>query len=183
MAYDFSTLTNSVKETEEHLVRELSNVRTGRATPTLLDSIRPETYGTRTPLREIASVSVEDARTLRIIAWDKELGKAIEKAITEANLGVSVSIDDQGVRVTFPDLTAERRVLLVKITGEKLEQAKVAIRSHRTETIRTMEVAEKDGELSKDELFRLKEEAQKIIDATNEKMESLAEEKRKEISL
>lgn len=183
MAYDFSTLTNSVKETEEHLVRELSNIRTGRATPTLLDGIKPEAYGTRTPLREIASVSVEDARTLRIIAWDKELGKAIEKAITEANLGVSVSIDDQGVRATFPDLTTERRVLLVKITGEKIEQAKVAIRSHRTETIRNMESAEKNGDLSKDELFRLKEDAQKIIDAANEKMDSLAEEKRKEISL
>ena len=81
MAYDFSTLKANIKETEEWLARELSGVRTGRATPSLLDGVKPEAYGTRTPLREIASVSVEDARTLRIIPWDKGLLKAIEKVI------------------------------------------------------------------------------------------------------
>src|SRR3989338_1835633 len=109
MAYDFAPLKNKIKETEEWLTRELSGVRTGRATPSLLDGVKPEAYGTRTPLRELASVSVEDARTLRIVPWDMSILKTIEKGITEADLGVGVAIDDQGLRVSFPSLTSERR--------------------------------------------------------------------------
>ncbi len=182
MAYDFSALTNGIKETEEHLARELANIRTGRAAPALLDGVKPEAYGTRTPLRELASVSIEDARTLRVMPWDKSLGKAIEKAITEADLGVSVVTDDQGVRVIFPELTAERRTLLAKVAGEKLEQAKVAVRTHRTEAIRALEAAEKEGGMSKDDLFRLKEEVQKMIDAGIERLEAAVERKRGEIA-
>lgn len=182
MAHDFSALTKSINETQEHLTRELANIRTGRATPTLLDGIKPEAYGTRTPLREIASVSVEDARTLRIIAWDKELSKEIEKAITVADLGVSVSVDDQGVRVTFPTLTEDRRALLSKLAGEKLEQAKISVRAHRTEALHTFEAQEKNGDISKDELFRAKEEVQKVIDAGTTQFESMTEKKRKEIT-
>jgi len=182
MAYDFSKLINGIKETEEHLAREFSNIRTGRAVPTLLDSVKPEAYGTRTPLREIASVSIEDARTLRVVAWDKGLGKAIEKAIIDTNLGVSVSVDDQGVRVTFPDLTSERRELLNKLVGEKLEQAKVSVRNHRTDFIRTLESDEKNGDISKDELFRFKEEVQKFVNDGIERFEASAARKRDEIA-
>ena len=106
MTYDFSSLKNKIKETEEWLARELSGVRTGRATPALLDGVKPEAYGTRTALRELASVSVEDARTLRVIPWDRGLLKAIEKGITDADLGVGVSTDEQGLRVSFPELTS-----------------------------------------------------------------------------
>src|SRR3989338_2838561 len=109
MAYDFSKLKTNIKETEEWLARELSGVRTGRATPALLDAVKPEAYGTRTPLRELASVSVEDARTLRVIPWDNTILKIIEKGIIDANLGVGVATDDQGLRVSFPELTSERR--------------------------------------------------------------------------
>ncbi|VAW32974.1 Ribosome recycling factor [hydrothermal vent metagenome] len=182
MAYDFSALTNGIKETEEHLEREFSNIRTGRAAPALLDNIKPEAYGTRTPLRELATVNVEDARTLRILVWDKAMNKEIEKAVTKANLGVSVSTDDQGVRVSFPDLTSERRELLAKITSEKLEQAKVAVRAHRTDALRKLEADEKAGDISKDELFHLKEEVQKIVDAGIKQFEATAERKRKEIA-
>ncbi len=182
MAYDFSVLTTNIKEAEEHFARELTNIRIGRAIPTILDSIKPQAYGTRTPLRELASISIEDTRTLRIVAWDKELVKIIEKAIIDADLGVSVSVDDQGVRATFPDLTAERRILLSKVTGEKLEQAKVSVRTHRTDAIRTLDAAEKNGDMGKDELFRLKEEVQKIIDTCIEHLEAMAEKKYEEIT-
>lgn len=182
MAYDFSVLTANIKEAEEHFARELTNIRIGRATPTILDGIKPDAYGTRTPLRELASISIEDTRTLRIVAWDKELVKIIEKAIIDADLGVSVSVDDQGVRATFPDLTAERRTLLSKVTGEKLEQAKVTVRTHRTDAIHTLDAAEKNGDMGKDELFRLKEEVQKIIDTCIEYLETMAEKKHKEIT-
>ncbi|OGG64476.1 hypothetical protein A3C94_02500, partial [Candidatus Kaiserbacteria bacterium RIFCSPHIGHO2_02_FULL_55_17] len=127
MAYDFSKLKTHIKETEEWLARELSGVRTGRATPSLLDGVKPEAYGTRTPLRELASVSVEDAKTLRIIPWDRSIVKTIEKGITEADLGVGLATDDQGLRVSFPELTSERREQLSKLAGDKTEQAKVTL--------------------------------------------------------
>lgn len=181
MAYDFSTLQAAIKETEEWLARELSGVRTGRAAPALLDGVKPEAYGTRTPLRDIASVSIEDPRTLRIIPWDASLVKAIEKSITEANLGVGVATDDQGIRVSFPELTAERRTQLARIAGEKAEQAKVTLRGHRTDTLKALEALEKEGGMGKDELARLKTEMQKLVDAAGEVLAERLARKQKEI--
>jgi len=182
MAYDFSKLKANIKETEEWLSRELSGVRTGRATPTLLDSVKPEAYGTRTSLRELASVSVEDARTLRVIPWDTTLLKTIEKGITDADLGISVSTDDQGLRVSFPELTSERRAQLSKIAGDKTEQAKVTLRSHRTDAIKALDAAEKEGGMGKDEAARLKTEIQKLIDAGNDALAGHLVKKETEIS-
>ncbi|MDO8566609.1 MAG: ribosome-recycling factor [bacterium] len=183
MAYDFSKLKANIRETEEWLARELSGVRTGRATPTLLDSVKPEAYGTRTSLRELASVSVEDARTLRVIPWDRGLLKAIEKGITDADLGVGVSTDEQGLRVSFPELTFERREQLTKIAGNKTEQAKGTLRSHRTDALKTLDAAEKEGGMGKDEAARLKIEIQKFIDAGNESILKIQERKEEEIRL
>lgn len=182
MAYDFSPLKEKIKETEEWLLRELSGVRTGRATPTLLDTVRAEAYGSRTPIRELAAISVEDARTIRIIPWDKELLKAIEKGIVEADLGVGVSIDDQGLRVTFPELTSERRTQLSKIAGDRTEQAKVTLRSHRTDALKALDAAEKEGGMGKDEVTRLKADVQKLIDAGNESLLASLQKKEHEIA-
>jgi len=181
MAYDFSKLKAHIKETEEWLARELSGVRTGRATPTLLDAVKPEAYGTRTALRELGSVSVEDARTLRIIPWDKTVTKAIEKGITEADLGVGVSTDDQGLRVTFPDLTSERREQLSKIARDKTEHAKVTLRQHRTDAIKEIDQLKKGG-MSEDQAKRDKEELQKLIDAGNNALLKVLERKEGEIA-
>jgi ribosome recycling factor len=182
MAYDFSTVKNNIKETEEWLARELSAVRTGRATPSILDGVKPEVYGTRSPLRDLGSVSVEDARTLRVIPWDKSVMKAIEKGITDANLGVGVSTDDQGIRVTFPELSSERRTQLLKLAGDKTEQAKVTLRGHRTDAIKALDAAEKEGGMGKDEVARLKVELQKLIDAGNEALVANLKKKETEIA-
>jgi ribosome recycling factor len=182
MAYDFTSLKKTITETEEWLMRELSGVRTGRATPALLDGVKPEAYGTRTPITQVANVSVEDARTLRIIPWDASLTKEIERAITEANLGVGVSVDGQGLRVSFPELTSERRVQLSKIAGDKTEQARVTLRGHRTDAIKALEEAKKEGGMGDDELKRLKEEVQKFIDAGNDKLAELLKKKETEIA-
>lgn len=182
MAYDFSNLKTQIKETEEWLVRELSGVRTGRATPTLLDGVRIEAYGTRTPLSQAASVSVEDARTLRVTPWDAALAKAVEKGITDADLGVGVSADSQGVRVTFPELTSERRTQLMKIAGDRHEQARTTLRGHRSEAMKAIEADEKDGGMGKDEVKRLKDEVQKLIDAGNDSLAKLLERKETEIA-
>jgi ribosome recycling factor len=182
MAYDFSKLQSHITQTTEWLSRELSGVRTGRATPTLLDSVKPEAYGTRTPLRELGSVSVEDARTLRIIPWDRTLVKEIEKGIVDADLGVGVSTDEQGLRVSFPELTGERREQLLKICRDKMEQAKVTLRGHRTDAIKELDAAEKAGGMGKDEIARLKTELQKLIDEGNESLLTVLKRKEEEIS-
>lgn len=182
MAYDFSKLDAQVADAKEWLTREFTGIRTGRASPALLDNVKPEVYGTRTPIAQVASVSIEDARTIRIIPWDKSVTKAIEKAITEADLGVSAATDDQGLRVFFPELTAERRVILGKLAGEKTEHARVTLRGHRTEAIKDLEAAEKEGGMGEDELKRLKEEVQKKIDAAGEALDVLYKKKQDEIS-
>jgi ribosome recycling factor len=182
MAYDFSTLTTRISETEAWLAHELSSVRTGRAAPSLLDGVKPEAYGARTPLRDIASVSVEDARTLRIIPWDKGLVKAIEKGITDADLGVGVSVDDQGLRISFPELTSERRTQLLRLAGEKTEQARVALRGHRIEALKALEAAEKAGGMGEDEVERTKAEIQKHIDAGNTALAAALSRKEEEIA-
>jgi len=182
MAYDFSKLKGAIKETEEWLTRELSGVRTGRASPSLLDSVKPEVYGARTPITQIGSVGVEDARTLRVIPWDKSVMKAVEKAIIDADLGVGVATDDQGLRVTFPELTAERRVLLTRLSNEKHEQAKVTLRGHRTDALKELEAAEKEGGMGKDEIDRLKKEVQKHVDDGAAALAALAKKKEDEIA-
>lgn len=179
--FDTTKLKTAIKETEEHLTRELSGVRTGRATPTLLDGVKADAYGSRTPLAQIANISVEDARTLRIIPWDKDLAKPIEKAIVEADLGVGTATDDAGLRVTFPELTSERRTQLSKLAGEKAEQAKVSLRSHRTDAIKEIDALVKDG-MGEDVGKRNKEEVQKLIDAGNDAIGALLKKKEAEIA-
>ncbi len=182
MAYDFGPLDKEIKETEEWLAREFSSIRTGRASPALLDSVKVDVYGSHTPINQIGSVMIEDARTLRIVPWDKSLSKSIERAIMEADLGISTSVDDQGLRAFFPQLTAERRTLLMKSANDRVEQAKVTLRGHRAETIKAIEGSEKDGGISKDEIFRLKEDVQKRIDAGMAALDALAKKKQDEIS-
>jgi ribosome recycling factor len=127
-------------------------------------------------------VSVEDPRTLRISVWDHGTIKAVEKAITEADLGVSVSADGSGIRVIFPELTSERRAQLIKIAKAKLEEARVSIRGARDEAVKEIESLEKAGELSQDEKFSAKEDLQKRVEMFNATLESLFERKESEIN-
>ena len=180
MAFDPNPLKQKIKETEEWLGKELSSIRTGRAAPALLDGVRAEAYGQRSPLRELANISVEDARTIRVTPWDASLTKAIEKGIMEADLGVGVSVDDAGVRVSFPELTAERRTQLAKLAGERAEQARVTLRNHRTEAIKEIDALEKEG-MQKDQAKRDRDEVQKLIDAGNDALAALVKKKEAEI--
>lgn len=181
MAYDFSKLKSGIKEREEWLTRELSHIRSGRATPSVLDSVAVESYGARLPIQGVASVTTEDARTIRLSPWDQANISAIEKAITTASLGLSVAVDDKGLRVTFPELTGERRELVVKLAKEKMEEARVAVRRLRDEVTRDIEAKERDGEIGEDEKFRLKTDIQKQIDAVNTRFEEAFKKKEKEI--
>ena len=181
MTYDFSQLKKKTKELEEWLKKEHAQIRTGRATPALLDGIFVEAYGVRTPINQVGSMSVEDSRNLRITLWDMSHAKDVEKAIMLANLGVSVGLDDKGVRVSFPELTTERRTSLIKIAKDRLEQARVTMRKLRDESWTDIQKKEKQGGMSEDDKFRFKNEMEKIIQETNKNLESAALKKEKEI--
>lgn len=181
MTYNFSDLKQNVEGVQEWLSKEYLGIRTGRATPALLDGILVESYGSRLPINQIATVGVEDARTLRISPWDASQVKEIEKAIVDANLGISVSTDDLGSRVSFPELTAERRSVLVKLLKDKLEDARISLRSERDKVWGDIQKQQQDGEISEDEKFNYKEEMQKIIDEAGKKLDELATKKETEI--
>jgi len=181
MAYSFEQFKKEAKEVEGWFSKELSAVHTGRATPALLDGVTIESFGARTSISHIAGINTEDARTIRVAPWDKSHIKDIERAINDANLGVSVSSDDAGVRVFFPELTAERRELLAKVIKQKLEDARVSLRKNREEVWEDIQEKEKAGELSEDEKFRLKDELQTLVDTANGSLEGMADKKEVEI--
>ncbi len=182
MSYNIKAFVTSGEEVVKRLEREFASVRTGRATPILLDLVLVESYGVRVPIQQIGSLSVEDARTLRLSVWDQSAIKSAERAITEADLGVSVVVDGTGLRVIFPELTSERRVQLLKIAKSKLEEARVSLRSVRDEVIKDIERLEKAGEMSQDEKFGAKEEVQKHVESFNATLIHLYETKEKEIN-
>lgn len=179
--YDFSSFKNKIKVTEEWLSKELSQVRTGRATPTILDSVRVDAYGSEMPIQNVASVSSEDARTLRISPWDNSMVRPIEKAITVADLGLSVAVDDKGLRVSFPVLTTETRGQFVKMAKQKVEEAKVALRQERNKVNDDLQNSKKAGSLGEDDFLRAKTEVDKLTKEAGDKFDLLCDKKEKEI--
>lgn len=182
MAYDFKHFDSRVSEIDSWLMREFTGIRTGRATPALLDLVSVEAYGSRMPINQVGSVSVEDPRTIRVSVWDASLVREVEKGITASDLGVSVVTDSSGLRVIFPMLTGERRVQLLKLAKAKLEEARVSIRGARDEAMKEIDAEEKSGELSEDEKFSAKEELQKRVDTKNRALEGHYDLKEKEIN-
>lgn len=182
MAYNFTTFKQGVKDTEEWLKRELSSVRTGRANLAILDSVKVEAYGSFMPINQVANLAMEDVRSIRISPWDASVTKDLEKAIITSDLGLSVTVDDKGLRVIFPELTGERRLALVKLTKQKLEDAKITLRGEREKVIKDLDAKEKDGSMSEDEKFRTKAELQKMLDESTRNLEEMFSKKEKEIS-
>lgn len=181
MAYDFTQLKTRIKDTEEWLKKELTGIRTGRANMAVLDTIQVEMYGSYMPVNQVANISLEDVRTLRIAPWDSSASKAIEKAIAGSNLGLSTAVDDKGIRLFFPELTGERRSMLVKVAKEKMEDARVALRKERESAWDEIQKKEKEGILTEDDKFRGKDEMQKYIDQGNNNLEALFVKKEQEI--
>jgi len=181
MGYSFSIFERNVLAVEDHLKQEFSSIRTGRAAPVILDAITAEVYGSKMSLREIASITVEDPKTIRVSPWDATLVRAIEKGVTDSNLGLSVSVDDKGLRVIFPELTSERRVSLVKILKQKHEESRISLRQERERVKTDIEEQEKKGGMGEDDKFRYLEELQKKVDAINMRLDELAAKKEKEI--
>ncbi len=175
-------LAKKLEAAREWLVAEYTGIRTGQAAPGFLDSIRVDSYGAKVPINNVASVGIEDARTLRVSPWDSSNVSAIERAIVDADLGVGVVTDSSGLRVTFPELTGERRAALLKLAGSKMEEARVRVRGAREERMKGLDALVKSKEMGEDEARREKERAQKLVDEANQKLEALYAQKEKEIN-
>ena len=181
MQYNFSNFKAELKKVEEFLSKEYTQLNIGRASPMVLDGITVDSYGSFVPLKNVASVSIEDPKTLRIAPWDKGQIKGIEKAIVSSNLGLSVATDDMGIRVIFPQLTTETRQTLVKVLKEKLEEQRIAVRHERVVALEDIEGKKKDAKMTEDEIFAAKEELQKITNETNENLEAIFDKKEQEV--
>jgi ribosome recycling factor len=181
MAYNFTDAKSEFSKIEEWLKTQYTQISTGRANPALLDSVSVETYGSFQPIKNIASITIEEARTMRISPWDKNVVKDIEKAIQVSGLPLSVVSDGNGLRVSIPQLTEESKKSIVKLVKEKLEEARVSVRMIRQNTDKDIDAKEKAGEFAEDDKFRAKEELQKLVDATNASLEAIFTKKEEDI--
>ncbi|MBU9720351.1 MULTISPECIES: ribosome recycling factor [Bacillaceae] len=161
--------------------KELGTIRAGRANPSLLDKVQVEYYGMMTPLNQLATVSVPEARMLTIQPFDKSSISDIERAIQMADLGLSPTNDGNIIRIAIPALTEERRKELVKMTGRYTEEAKVAVRNIRRDANDELKKQEKDGELTEDDLRRSQDEVQQLTDNVIKQIDAIAKEKEEEI--
>jgi ribosome recycling factor len=165
----------------EAFKQELSKIRTGRASLSLLDGIRAEAYGSLMPLNQVATLTIPESRLIVIQPWDPQVIATIEKAILKSELGLTPVNDGKVIRINIPQLTEERRRELVKIVKRVAEEYRVAVRNHSRDAIDTFKQQKKDKEISEDEQFKLQDEAQKETDSFIGKIDDVAAEKENEV--
>lgn len=165
----------------EAMRREFASVRTGKASPALLDSVRVEAYGGQVPLNQVGTVSVPEPRLLTIQPWDRSLIKAIERGLQESDLGLNPSNDGTMIRIPIPPLTEERRREFVRLLHKMAEEGRVAIRQARKDVNDEIKHRQKDGELSEDEARREQDEVQKLTNQYVERVDELLKRKEAEV--
>ena len=165
----------------EYFKTEVSTLRTGRATPALVEDLEVDYYGSKTPLKAVASISAQDPKQLVIQPWDKNAMQPIEKAIQTSSLGLNPIAEKDIIRLAIPPLTGERRKELAKLLGRFAEDARIKIRKEREDALREIDRSAKNKAISEDEKFRGKNEVQKIVDEANKKIEEMSATKEKEI--
>ena len=178
---DLSDIERRMDGALEALNREFGGLRTGRASPALLDPLTVDAYGSQMPLNQLGTVNAPEARLLTVQVWDQQLVKAVEKSVVESDLGLNPQTEGNLIRIPIPDLSEERRVELKKIAGKYAEQGKIAIRNVRRNGMDTLKQMERDGEISQDEQRSQSEEIQKLTDAQISKIDAMLESKETEI--
>ena len=171
--------TNRMQRTVDHLDEELLNIRAGKATTNVLNSVFVDYYGSQTPVSGVASVTVPDARTILIQPWDKNI-RPIEKAIIDSNIGLTPSNNGEHIRLTIPPLTEERRKELVKQVKSAGENARISLRNARRDAVEAFKKAQKDG-MPEDEAKDGETQAQKLLEKFSKKIDTLMEAKEKDI--
>lgn len=164
-----------------HLQEEFGGIRTGRASPAQVEKIMVDYYGTQTPLQQLAGFSVPEPRVLVVQPYDKGAMKAIEKAIQQSDLGINPGNDGQVIRLTFPQLTEERRKDLVKVVKNRAEEARVAVRNVRRDARKELEALEKSGDLSKDDLSRTEKDLEKAVHEVIAEIDEMVTHKEREL--
>jgi len=165
----------------EHLVHEISSLRTGRATPAIVEDVKVEAYGSVQEIKALASISVTDAKTITVQPWDRGVLQPIETAIRNSDLGLSPVNDGTLIRLSLPDLTTERRNELVKVLSKKLEEARIAVRKIREDIRSQIEKAEKAKEIPEDEKYGLQDDLEEMVKDYNDRIRKIGEEKEVEI--
>jgi len=165
----------------EHLREELAGVRTGRANPALLEGVKVDAYGAKMDLRDLASINTPEPRLLVIQVWDAGNVPAIEKAIRESGIGLNPVTENNLIRVPIPPLSEERRREMIKLVGEKSENARVSVRQIRREVLEEIDKAEKKKKISEDDKFRFHEQVQKITDEFSNQVDTTVKAKEKEL--
>ena len=155
-----------MKKALDYTLHEFSSIHTGKASPTMVEGVFVEAYGSSMRLKECAAITTPDARLIQIQPWDKGITQAIVKAIQMANLGLNPTVDGANVRIPLPELSRERRQEFVKVANRMAEEGRVQIRNVRRDTMDALKKAEKEGKISEDELKRLEKEAQTATDKT-----------------
>lgn len=182
---DYTEIKESTKtrmeKTIEALKADLGGLRAGRAHASLLDGIMVEAYGSMTPIAQVGTISVPDARCLAVSVWDRGMAKAVEKAIMESDLGLNPVSDGQLIRIPIPPLSEERRKELVKVAGKYTEQSKVAVRNIRRDALDNIKKLKKDNAISEDEEKRYENEIQKFTDDSIKKVDEVLAQKEKDI--
>jgi len=172
---------NRMEKVIERTKKEFSMVRTGRATPSILEGIKADYYGTPTPINQMAKISVPESRQLVIQPWDKNAIKPIEKAILKSDLGLNPNVDGDVIRLIIPQLTEERRKELVKVVRNKAEEQRVAVRNIRRDANEDLKEMENNGDISEDNYHRGLENVQELTNSYIEMIDELLEEKEAEI--
>ncbi len=170
-----------MKKSIEAVAEDLGSIRTGRASTALFDKIKVDYYGAPTPLNQLATISVPEARLVVIQPWDKSAMGDIEKAIQKSELSLNPNNDGKVIRINIPPLTEERRKDYVKLAKDKAEQGRVSVRNIRRDSLDTLKSLEKDGDISEDELKRYEDEIQKLADKYVGKINDALESKEQEI--
>ncbi len=188
MAADMERIDGILMENEEKLEKTLNVfksdlllIRVGRANPHVLDKVTVDYYGTPTPINQVGNMSVSDGQCLVVAPWDKSLLKSVEKAILQANIGLTPTNDGNVIRLVFPALTEERRKDLVKQVKKMTEHAKIAARNIRRDTLDTLKKMKNNKEITEDELADFSETVEKSVTETIEKIDKVAAEKEKDI--
>lgn len=166
----------------DFLKQDILGLRTGRASTAMVEEVHVEAYGTRQPLKAVASISVSDPKTLTIEPWDKSLLAAVEKGIRDSGIGINPVNDGRFIRLCLPDLTVERRQELVKVLHQKLENARISVRKIREEARAVIIDAEKDKSIAEDEKYRMQEDLDKMVKEFNEQIKDIGEKKENEIN-
>ena len=179
--YDLNELKRRMQGATQVLKQELGGLRTGRASTALLDHVQAEAYGTHMPLNQLATVTVPEPRLISVQVWDKTMVKAVEKAITAANLGLTPSTEGQVIRLRIPELNEERRRELAKIAHKYAEAARVAVRHVRRDGLELLKKMEKEHKISEDDHTRMSGEVQKATDQTIAEIDHSLAAKEKEI--